>query len=237
VDLSILIPIYNSSSLIEGSVESLQKILRSENLKYEILLRDDASRDNSRDILTRIQNSGPARCFFSEKNQGLGFTLRQLMKEAKGKFCVYLDCDLPFGAEVVPKLMKELEDADIVVASRYLNGPAKVKLSRHIASRLYYFLCLRLFRITVKDIGSGSVAFRRDAVEKLNLRANGFDFHIEFFAKAVQEELRVKEFFFPHQNKISNSSFSLIKHGPCIVFQTLNLWLRHEKLLSEGRQW
>src|SRR3989344_3683816 len=121
MDVSIVIPIYNSAPLIRNSVEKLIRTLGAMSVRYEILLRDDGSRDHSREVLQELPvQYAQVRVFFNDKNRGLGFTLRQLFVDAQGACVIYMDCDLPFGAEVVRKVLGHLEKYDIVVCSRYL---------------------------------------------------------------------------------------------------------------------
>lgn len=187
MDVSIVIPIYNSTSLIRDSVEQLVRALGSMPVRYEILLRDDGSSDRSRDVLEKLPAQfASVKVFSNEKNRGLGFTLRRLFADAQGTRVIYIDCDLPFGADVVKEVLARLEKYDIVVCSRYLGKKNTVSWPRKAASRAYYYLCKALFNIPVKDIGSGTVGFRKEALNRLDLVSDGFAIHAEMFARAVR---------------------------------------------------
>jgi len=224
VKLSVVIPIYNSQKIVEDSVRQVINVLGPLGIDYEVLLRDDGSPDKSKETIEDIANSEPkVRSFSNEGNKGLGYTLRELFKGASGEFIVYTDCDLPFGPEVIPELLKEIDGHDIVVASRYKGGTAKVLLVRKVTSRLYYALCRVLFNIKVLDIGSGTVILRSELLNNIKLTANGFDHHIEFFVRSVSAGAVIKEVPFPTRD-IGVGSFNIIKHGFRIVFNTLKLW-------------
>jgi len=223
--LSIVIPIYNAEDIVEHSVRTLVETLDQQDLNYEILLRDDGSTDAAREILEKISRRyAQVKCFFNRSNVGLGFTLRELFRETQGEHIIYCDCDLPFGREIIPPLLDGLKSYDIVVASRYRGMQNDVKLMRKLASRLYFLLCKLLFHVPVEDIGSGSVAVKRKALDRLDLRANGFDIHIEFYAKAARDGLIIKEI--PVRTSgAGRGSFRILKHGPHIVFKTIGLWI------------
>ena len=193
---------------------------------YEILFRDDGSHDESRKALEQVASTyGRVKCFYNERNRGLGFTLRKLFSDAQGKVIIYLDCDLPFGVDVLPLMLDGIQRYDMVVASRYLNIKNKILWRRKIASRLYYILCKILFNMPVCDIGSGSVAMKKGVVNSLCLRTEGFDIHAEIFAKALRANFSIKEIPAVCRDK-GLGSFRILKHGPKIVIDTLKLWFR-----------
>ena len=224
--LSLVIPVYNAQGIIQNSYNTLSRYLDTAGYEYEIIFEDDASIDSSKAVLEAISRDNPrVRAFSHYPNQGLGYTLRQLFRRASGDIIICLDIDLPFGITCLGSLLKEAEGADVVLASRYLSTESKIPFLRKISSKLYYFFCKALFNITVRDIGSGLVVFKRRALESLRLNARGFDIHIELFVQLENKGLRVKEITLPY-NYNGYSTFSILRHGPAIVVNTLKLWLR-----------
>jgi len=135
-----------------------------------------------------------------------------------------IDCDLPFGVDVIPALLKRLEINDIAVASRYHGGQSnRAPFVRKVCSRLYYFLCKLLFNIPVADIGSGSVAMRSRVPDGIDLKADGFDIHAEFYLKVFKKGFRIEEmpvkFNMPKQG-----SFHVWAHGPDALVKTFKLY-------------
>lgn len=223
VKLSVVIPVYNAQHALEQSIEEIIRILGQNHLTYEILLRDDASIDESKHILEEISSVYPqARCFYNSSNRGLGFTLRELFREAKGEIVIYCDGDLPFGAEILPILLDEIRPFDIVIASRYKGVKNHVALTRWMVSRFYYYLCKFLFNISARDIGSGSVAIKRDKLQMLNLKTDGFAVHAELYARAKRAGLTMNEI----PAKVLSqrlTTFSILKHGLSTLWATIKL--------------
>jgi len=224
LDLSIVIPIYNAESIIENSVERLVGTLNISELNYEILLKNDGSHDGSSTALETVDHRYEhVHCSSNSTNEGLGVTLQRLFHEAQGKTIIYCDCDLPFGEKVIPLLLDGIRESDIVVASRYCGMRNYVSLYRKIASRLYYFLCKLLFNISVVDIGSGSIAIRKEALEQLNLKSGGFGIHAELFIKAARNGLSIKEIPAEHF-RVKTGCFRIWKHGFATLCETVTLW-------------
>ena len=192
--VSVVIPVYNAQGMIKDSIDQIIDRIDPLKADYEILLRDDGSTDKSKEVLERVALQYPeVRCFYNVSNEGLGSTLRRLWKDARGERVIYCDCDLPFEADVIPALLEKLQTSDIVVASRYCGALNRTPFVRKIFSRLYYFLCKALFNIPVMDIGSGSMAVRRQVLENLDLRAKGFEIHAELYIKASRKGFRIEE--------------------------------------------
>ena len=81
--VSIVVPSYNHASYIEKCIES---IIEQDYENYELIVIDDGSTDNSRDILSSLQKKYDFYLEFNE-NQGLAKTLNRGFKEiAKGKY-------------------------------------------------------------------------------------------------------------------------------------------------------
>ncbi|HOW35478.1 MAG TPA: glycosyltransferase family 2 protein [Candidatus Omnitrophota bacterium] len=224
--ISFVIPIYNAEKIIQETLDILNPSLQSMNLDYEILFRDDGSSDASCRLLSEIsRRHSRVRCFYNDENRGLGFTLRHLFEDAEGEIIIYLDCDLPFGVEILPSMIQEILENDIVVASRYAGESSKIPLMRKITSRAYYCLCHFLFSVNARDIGSGTVAFRKESVRSLKLTSDRFDIHAEIFAKAYRMKLSVKELPARYRHG-QRGSFSVFLHGPDVVMDTFKLWKR-----------
>lgn len=224
--LSLVIPIYNAQGIIQNSYNTLTRYLDAADYEYEIIFEDDASIDSGKAVLKAVSRDNPrVRVFSHYPNRGLGYTLRQLFGRARGDIVIYLDIDLPFGIACFKPLLKEAQSVDVVLASRYSSPGNKIPFLRKISSKLYYLLCKALFNLTVRDIGSGLVVFKRRAIEDIKLSACGFDIHIEIFTRLKEGGFRVKEVPLPYRHS-GYSTFSILRHGPRIVINTLSFWLR-----------
>ena len=93
--LSILVPVYNHENYIRECIESILK--QKVKFKYEVLIGEDCSKDNTREILTAMKDELPDNfhIFFREKNMGIGEkgNASDLQRRAKGKYFIYLEGD------------------------------------------------------------------------------------------------------------------------------------------------
>lgn len=115
---SIIIPIYNSGSLIENAIKSLDDLL-TKRKDFEIIFVDDGS--NKDDLSLKIvddylKKTPSARCIH-KKNEGCGTARNYGVKEASGEWVVFLDSDdylQPDSFEVFENILSK-EQTDVVL--------------------------------------------------------------------------------------------------------------------------
>lgn len=227
--ISAVIPVYNSSKILFNSYKNIKNELKKITKDYEILFRNDVSKDESWDALKKIaQKDRKVKIFSNSENRGLGFTLRKLFNDAKGDYVIYFDADayLCFDLGLLKKFLKIMEDeADVVIASRYEKKDSSIPFYRVYPSKFYNLLNRILFNISIEDIGSGFVVFKKKVLRRVNLKSDGFDIHIEMFAKIKRAGFRIKEVPVTYKHWYGGA-FDVLKHGPKTLLNTLRLWYK-----------
>ena len=119
--ISITIPCYNEGKIIFNSYKVLTAELKKLNESYEIIFCDDGSTDNTLKVLKDIERQDDMIGLINyQPNRGLGYACRQLYKAASGEIVIRMDADLAVKpGEILHAFIKEIEDADIVIGSRY----------------------------------------------------------------------------------------------------------------------
>jgi glycosyltransferase involved in cell wall biosynthesis len=228
--LSLVVPVYGSEKILEGAYREFTKSAKAITSDYEILFRVDASPDNSEELLKKITKEDKHVKIYSHKpNRGLGYTLKNLFKDAEGDYIIYLDADsyLSFDLEALPLLLKKAENKDVVIASRYLENP-ELPIHRWLASESYNLINRMLFGVSVRDVGSGFVVFRKKAIKSVNLVSDGFDIHIEIYSKLKRNKCSIEEIPVNYKHW-EGGSFKIFKHGPKTLMNTFSLWAKMVK--------
>ncbi len=116
MEISIVVPVYNSSRSIEELVKRIIRVLEEKKIKFEIILVDDCSKDDSLRVLEKIKEEDSRVLVLPlEKNQGQQAATKQGMALAKGQAIVTIDDDLEQQPEDIPKLIDELNKGYDVV--------------------------------------------------------------------------------------------------------------------------
>lgn len=113
MDLSIIIPVYNTKS--EALKKCIDSIIQIRNIKYEIILVDDGSEEkNSKEYNTLIEKYKKNAKYFKQKNAGVSSARNLGIKEANGKYIMFIDSDDEINANRIE--YKDLnDDYDIIV--------------------------------------------------------------------------------------------------------------------------
>ncbi len=190
--LSVIIPVYNEVASIEEIVRRVQ----ATNLAFEIVIVDDGSTDDTREVLQRLDGHGQVRVLFHEKNRGKGAAIRTGLQAARGDVLLIQDADLEYDPRDYPILLRPIQEgvADVVYGSRFLGGPRRVVMFWHmVANKLLTMMTNVLYNTILSDMETGYKVFRREVIENMPLRANRFDFEPEFTAKVLKRNYRIFE--------------------------------------------
>jgi len=166
MDISIVIPVYNSSSTLRALSKRLHTVLSDTNRKYEIIFVDDESSDDSWQLLCELQNKHPGSVTVIQlmRNFGQHNALMAGFRYAKGKFVITMDDDLQNPPEEIPKLLDTIieNNYDLVYASY---GSKKHAKWRNLGSTL----AIKFYQIVFKsDIAVTSFrVIRRKLLESI----------------------------------------------------------------------
>ena len=118
--LSIVIPVYNSSSSLEELYERLSAVLALPGETWEIIMVDDNSSDNSFNIIKSLRERDRRVKFIKfSKNHGQHSALLCGLKHAEGKYVITMDDDLQHPPEEIPGLLKKIDEGYEVVIGNY----------------------------------------------------------------------------------------------------------------------
>ncbi len=171
-----ILPMYNEALNLPGLFKSITEISKhKEHPDYTIIIVNDGSTDNTKEILETYRNSLPIEIVEHETNQGLGSTIRDGLAHfvniaSANSIAVSMDADQSHEPKyVIPMLKKIKKGYDIAIASRY-EGQAKIyglsKLRILLSQGAGLFFSLFIPIPGVRDYTCGFRAYRMDALKK-----------------------------------------------------------------------
>ena len=195
--LSIVIPCYNEKKTLKECVNNVLRIADA-NLSLEIIIVDDHSDDNSYLIASDLRKIHKEIILFRhERNRGKGAALRTGFKHASGDFVAVQDADLEYDPQDLKKLLKPLVfgEADVVFGSRFRSSEAgRVLHFWHYVGNKFLTLLSNIFTdLNLTDMETCYKVFRRDVIQRIDLKEDRFGFEVEVVAKVSQMRLRVFE--------------------------------------------
>lgn len=190
--LTILMPCLNEERTLASCIRKAQAYLSNANIRGEILVADNGSTDNSRDIAGALG----ARVVAVDA-KGYGNALRAGIEAARGKYVIIGDSDDSYDFLHLDGFIRKLEEGcDLVIGNRFLGGitpGAMPVLHRYLGNPVLSFLGRRFFGTPIKDFNCGLRGFRRDAILSLGLAAPGMEFALEMIVKAALNGLAIAE--------------------------------------------
>jgi polyisoprenyl-phosphate glycosyltransferase len=115
VDLSVVIPVYNSEATLRALVGRTLPVLEAMGLSHELIFVDDGSADGSWDVLRSLQAEHPERIVLIQlmRNYGQHNALMCGFRRVRGEVVVTMDDDLQNPPEEIPKLLAALDDGGL----------------------------------------------------------------------------------------------------------------------------
>jgi len=224
-ELTVIIPVKNEGENIESVLLSLKLILREIPAAHEIIVVDGKSRD---DTVSRAREQ--ADLVIVQGKPGYGNALQEGFAAARGDYIVTMDGDLSHLAEFIRAMYREREEADLVIASRYVpGGKAEMPAWRKILSVILNRSFSALLSLPIRDISSGFRLYRASAVKGLKLDNEDFSILEEIAIKMSNRGARIKEVPFIYKPRVhGRSKAKLIVFGKSYLKTAYSMWkLKH----------
>ena len=197
-NLSVILPTLDEKENIQYLIPDIMSL----NLpKIEILVIDDGSIDGTREMVLELKDTYKDLVLIArDSEKGYASAIKKGIKEAKGNYIVWLDCDYSHPPELISIMLDCIErnDLDIVVASRFLptsrdltSQGSHVVYFQKILSRCLSRLCGILFYKKITDYTSGYICIRKKKIPE-TVGVYG-DFFMELVVRCIDANLKYFE--------------------------------------------
>ena len=205
--VSIILSTYNEASVIEDTLTKIFETIEG----VEVVLVDDNSTDGTLDKVDKFKNFNIK--IFSRKERGLASAFLLGLINTTGNKIGWIDSNMGDLIKLFPSMIKELNDNDIVLLSRYIeNGNDERSKLRVITSRIINFICRLVLSNKIQDYTSSIFIMNRNCLKTVLPISYGHgEFFIEFLYNGLKKNLKIKEIPFvqpPDQEGISKTASS-----------------------------
>lgn len=197
--LSVVLPVYNEEKLIRSTIFEVEKYLKAQDYTFEIIVVNDGSSDGTAKILNDIcMEIKHVKIINNAGNRGKGYSVRQGMLAASGKYRLFMDADNSTDIKEVKKFMEALEGGvDAAIGDRTLSSSVILQhqpLYKKILGNIGNFF-IRLLTIPgIRDTQCGFKCFSGKLVLDIfpDLEINRWAFDVEILALALRRGYKIK---------------------------------------------
>lgn len=225
--ISVIIPTYNERGNVDALIERLCTALKHASIvSYEYIFVDDHSNDGTYEHLNTLAvRNKNVKVFLKKGKKGKSWSILEGIEYTQYDNIAMIDADLQYPPEVIPKMLEQLGEADIVVANRTTHHTGK---KRSWLSKIFNLLFGKiLFGMNV-DMQSGLKVFKKDVFYNLSLHPTEWGFDYEFLYKTQRMRWKICSVDIDFADRISGKSkVNVIKTGLELVTGALGLRIRY----------
>ncbi len=232
IQYSVVVPAHNEAENMKKLVLKLKKSLSKLKKRFEIIIVNDNSTDNSLQVLKELKKKTSQLVIINRTaHPGVGNAIKEGLCKTRGRIIITMDGDLSHNPEEMPALIKKLNGYEMVCGSRYIRGSkANIELSRKIISKIFNIIFGNLLRMPVRDFTSGFRVYKREVIEKINLKNENFGIYIEIPIKACLNGFKLTEAPITYSKRQSGrTNLNYFVQGPeylKVIFEVLKVKLR-----------
>lgn len=220
IELSVILPTFNEQQNIQILIPRLTQVLENANIEFEILVVDDNSPDETYHRVRDFANKDSRiRLIRRIEERGLSSAVVTGMASAAGHYYIVMDADMQHDESILPNIVEQLKQNDIVVGSRLVGEGSYGSMSkiRHFMSKIATVVARLILRISVKDPMSGFFGIRKECFEKVanQLDPKGFKILLEILARS--KDAKVTEVGYQFRNR----NYGTTKLNGSVIFQYL----------------
>jgi glycosyltransferase involved in cell wall biosynthesis len=218
VDVSVLVPAKDEADNLIPFMELAAAAFAADpGTRYEVVVIDDGSVDDSWELLQRLQLQYPfLRAVRHRAKRGIADALRTGYLNSAGPVLVFYPADLQFKPEDIPRLVQPILENRADMVTGFKEG----KYEKAFVSNIYNRLSRALFNVPVKDLNSVK-AYRREVMDALPVRP---DWHRYMIVIAAAEGFTVTEIPVPLYPRNAGKSKFGLSRIPIGVLDMLSVW-------------
>jgi dolichol-phosphate mannosyltransferase len=228
----IIVPTYNERENIRRLIDTVLV----QDARIDVLVVDDGSPDGTGALVDElVATNDRVHVLHRERKLGLGTAYIAGFRWALDRdyaFVMEMDADFSHDPLHLPQFLRAVEDADLVLGSRYQQG--RVTVVNWPIARLILSYCANIYAravtgLPVWDATGGFKCFRRSVLEAIDLsrvRSNGYAFQIEMSFRAWKRNFRIAEIpivFVDRTEGTSKMSGSIVREAVWMVWR-LRWW-------------
>lgn len=199
--ISFFCPAYNDEENLPILIPKSVKVLKEVSSKFEILIVEDGSPDNTSAVADKLSRKYPfLKVIHHNRNLGYGAALRKgFLRANKYDYVFFTDGDNQFDVSELKKMVLHLKKYDVVIGFRKNRALSKKRL---IQTFFYNWMVRTIFKLKVKDINCSMKIIKRSALDGIKLNSTSPFIEAELLVKLKSRGIKIKEVGVSHYPRL-----------------------------------
>lgn len=167
--ISIVIPLFNEEESITELAQWIDKVLKKNNLSYEIIFIDDGSNDSSWSVIKNLKTDNPnVHGIKFRRNYGKSAALNVGFSKASGDVVITMDADLQDSPDEIPELYNLITNDNYDLVSGWKKKRYD-PITKTIPTKLFNWAARKASGINLNDFNCGLKAYNKNVVKSIEV--------------------------------------------------------------------
>ena len=189
--ISFVYPAYNEQDNIADSIARAVSFAKKRNMRFEVIVVDDGSRDRTAEVVKEIVKSNKfVRLLQNRKNAGYGATVWKGLRAARFKLVFLTDSDMQFNLADLDKFLRLIDSHDAVIGFRSSRSDG---FMRKINMYGWNILIRTFLGIKIKDVDCAFKLFKTKVIKNIKIQSKGAMFSAELMYRIQKKGFKVTQ--------------------------------------------
>ncbi|MEM6844360.1 MAG: glycosyltransferase family 2 protein [Bacteroidota bacterium] len=168
-DVSVVVPLYNEEESLVELCAWISQVMDEHNLRYEVLLVDDGSRDHSWRVVQEIARANPNVLGLRlNRNYGKSAALQTGFEHVRGDVVITMDADLQDSPDEIPELYAMIQEQGYDLVSGWKKKRYD-PISKTIPSKLFNAVTRLISGVKLHDFNCGLKSYRKEVIKNIEV--------------------------------------------------------------------
>lgn len=203
-ELEVLLPVHNEGDGIEKVLREIHNIFNPM-LRYQFVICEDGSKDNTKDILRELDCELPMALVLSDQRKGYSKAVKDGMALVSAPYLLCLDSDGQCNPADFLEFWALKKEYDVLIGHRTKRGDP---LWRIISSHIFQIVYKMFFNVPVHDPSCPFVLAKREVIERISKEMGEMNqgFWWEFTARVYRRGYTLHEIPINHRNRLAGKT-------------------------------
>jgi glycosyltransferase involved in cell wall biosynthesis len=170
MDISVVVPLFNEEESLPELAVWIKRVMEENNFSYEIMMIDDGSRDDSWNVVRKLQKDNPLiKGIKFRRNYGKSAALYCGFEAVQGDVVITMDADLQDSPDEIPELYRMIKEEGYDLVSGWKKKRHDPVLTKNLPSKLYNWTVRRITGIKLHDMNCGLKAYRKNVIKSIEV--------------------------------------------------------------------